>query len=289
MSISLIIPTYKNPEYLDLCLKSATENSTLPDTEIIVIVDGFVDISRPILEKYKHDNKVKCLELPQNVGMAAALNLGVSQASNKYMFIINDDNVLPRNWDGLVSVDVEYVRRNDVDEHGHPVTKDYVITYNQIEPHQSIFNFQIINLGTSANEFLPNYERFLDEADACSISGLYEDTGRIFPFLISKKNYMMVGGFDEWYKSPFWVDVDFWLKLELVGTLTFVRSCAIHLYHFGSKATKHGPEGVAFRASEGLAAQQFNYKWGYVPNIVSNVTRGNTKLPPNNIVPRGVS
>jgi glycosyltransferase involved in cell wall biosynthesis len=289
MSISLIIPTYKNPTYLDLCLKSATENTTMPDTEIIVIVDGFPELSNPVLEKYKNETKLNCLVLEKNAGMATALNLGVSQASNRFVYIINDDNVLPRNWDAIASDDMEYLSNKHVDYDGNFIHVDYVITYQQIEPHRSIFNFAIDNLGTTAEGFLPNYNKFLDEADALSISRLYEETGKIFPFLISKKNYMMVGGFDSWYRSPFWVDVDFWLKLELVGAINFVRSMSMHVYHFGSRATKHGPEGHAFRISESTAAQQFNYKWGYVPDIMNNTRRGNTKLPNNNIVPRGVS
>ena len=50
--ISLIIPTYKNPDYLDICLKSAIENQTNKN-EIIVAVDGFIEESQHILDKYK--------------------------------------------------------------------------------------------------------------------------------------------------------------------------------------------------------------------------------------------
>ena len=38
--ISIIIPTYRNPEYLDICLKSAIEQQH-HSNEIIVAVDGF--------------------------------------------------------------------------------------------------------------------------------------------------------------------------------------------------------------------------------------------------------
>ena len=50
--ISLIIPTYKNPDYLDICLKSAIENQSNKN-EIIVAVDGFIEESQHILDKYK--------------------------------------------------------------------------------------------------------------------------------------------------------------------------------------------------------------------------------------------
>ena len=35
--ISLIIPTYRNPDYLDICLKSATEQQD-NENEIIVVI-----------------------------------------------------------------------------------------------------------------------------------------------------------------------------------------------------------------------------------------------------------
>ena len=44
MAISVIIPTYKEPEYLDLCLKSAFEGQ-VNHNEIIVVVDGFYELN----------------------------------------------------------------------------------------------------------------------------------------------------------------------------------------------------------------------------------------------------
>ena len=51
--ISLIIPTYRNPKYLDICLKSAVEGQINPKgkNEIIVVVDGFVEESKDVLKK----------------------------------------------------------------------------------------------------------------------------------------------------------------------------------------------------------------------------------------------
>ena len=64
MSISIIIPTYRNPEYLD---------------------------------KYK-DN-IQVLDLGENQGMQQALNLAVMNATNEMIFIVNDDNVFCKDYD----------------------------------------------------------------------------------------------------------------------------------------------------------------------------------------------
>ena len=61
--ISTIIPTYKEPDALDLCLKSAIEGQ-YNKNQIIVVVDGFYDLNKEVLEKYKNtqefiNNEVK--------------------------------------------------------------------------------------------------------------------------------------------------------------------------------------------------------------------------------------
>ena len=43
--ISVIIPTYKEPQALDICLQSAIDNQK-HNNQIIVVVDGFYDINR---------------------------------------------------------------------------------------------------------------------------------------------------------------------------------------------------------------------------------------------------
>ena len=52
--ISLIIPTYRNPKYLDICLRSAVGGRVNENNEIIVVVDGFVEESKEVLDKYKN-------------------------------------------------------------------------------------------------------------------------------------------------------------------------------------------------------------------------------------------
>ena len=249
--ISLIIPTYRNPKYLDICLRSAIEGKTNKDSEIIVAVDGFIEESREVLDKYEKD--IKVLDLGQNQGMQMALNLGVMNASKEYIMIINDDNVLCKGWDSIWAT----------------VSDKEVITINQIEPTgPGIFNFPVKDLGKNPDEF--DYDSFKEYESKLS-SNEVSDDGGIFPFVLTKKTYMMVGGFDTLYKSPFICDWDFFLKLELAGC-TFERTHSLHFYHFGSAATKNrdDKDQFVFKASEQPAAQTFMYKWGHPPRLFQN-------------------
>ena len=61
--ISVIIPTYKSPEYLDLCLESAIKGQDDDQNQIIVVVDGHYDLNKTVLEKWKDDIDVLNLKL----------------------------------------------------------------------------------------------------------------------------------------------------------------------------------------------------------------------------------
>jgi len=257
--ISLIIPTYKSPEHLDICLKSAIENQANKN-EIIVSVDGFIEESQHILDKYQDD--IQILDMGVNQGMQTALNLAVMNASNEIICIINDDNVLSKDWD--VIIEKEY-------------NPNSVLTINQIEPTgPGIFNFPVKDFGKIPSEF--KYNDFISYEPSIRKEVMTLDGG-IFPFVISKKNYMIVGGFDTMYQSPFICDWDFFLKLDLNG-VNFTRTHNLHFYHFGSAATKNGKEGNKFKQTEHPAAQMFMYKWGIAPQLFEN----NSHRPKNHTI-----
>ena len=258
--ISVIIPSYRNPKCLDICLESVlkTQSNT---NEIIVVLDGFAEESSYVVEKYK--NKVYFLPLSQNMGMQYSLNIGVYNASSEWVLVVNDDNVFPMNWDSILSQDK---------------TDKLVISPNQIEKSPSIFNFITKNFG-GVNDF--KLDEYLLTEPKFRKEELTKD-GEIFPFFMQKKYYMAVGGFDTWYPSPFICDWDFFLKLEMID-IEFIRSQKLAFYHFGSMATKNGNEKEKFTQSEQTAAEMFEYKWGFGP-----IRHQNNSHKPNNTNIKGI-
>lgn len=253
--LSVIIPTYRNPKYLDLCLDSLLKHQK-NDNEIIVVVDGFYEESDEVLEKHKGINVI---DFEENRGMQTAINMGVWKASNDGIFIINDDNVFPPEWD------------TRVESQFHPNT---IITVNQIEPTgPGMFNFPVVDCGQTVETF--DMEKFIEADLKLSQNKLTRD-GNIFPFLIDKKLFMAVGGFDTYYDSPNLCDWDFFYKLELIPNVGYARTHSVHTYHFGSVSTKKNAESNSFRAREQYAMQQYMYKWGHPPYNGIN----NTKIPP---------
>ena len=239
--ISVIIPTYKEPEALDVCLKSAIEGQ-VNKNEIIVVVDGFYDINKEVLDKHKND--IQILDLEENVGMIRAMNLGHYNASNNLVFHVQDDNVFPYQWDKNLEEAYEC---------------GFVITPNQIEPTPSMFSqFHIKDLGRDPKTFnisdFWEYEKSIPKKQA-------EANGSTFPFLISKKDYLKIGGFDESYPGPWVVDWEFFMKCEMSG-MKMLRTYNCHFYHFVSLGTKT-PERIAeSQIKEQACHEYFYYKWG---------------------------
>jgi glycosyltransferase involved in cell wall biosynthesis len=243
MSLSVIIPTYKEPEALDICLRSAIEGQ-LNKNQIIVVVDGFYDINKEVLEKY--EKHIDVLDLEENQGLCRATNLGVYNASNDLILIVNDDNVFPHEWD-------KYLEKT--------YKPNSVISPNQIEPTPSMFSqFHIKDLGRNPNTF--DLKAFWEYELNISINGdKIEKTGSTLPIFMNKYDYLKVGGWDESYPGAWVVDWEFFMKCEMIG-MEMLRTYNCNFYHFVSLGTKT-PERIAeSQIKEQECHEYFRYKWG---------------------------
>ena len=244
--ISAIIPTYKSPDMLDLCLRSCIEGQ-LNKNQIIVVVDGYYDINKEVLEK--HAESIEILNLEQNVGLCRGTNLGVYNAKYDKILIVNDDNVFPYHWD--LALEQIY----------QPNT---CISPNQIEPNPSMFRqFNIRNLGTDPKTFdLKAFWRWEMEV----YDDVQDETGSTLPIFMSKTDYLKVGGWDENYEQGMVADWDFFLKCQLSG-MKMIRTYNCHFYHFASVSVN----GEKRQQAEIQGHEYAKYKWGsYIQHNPSN-------------------
>lgn len=99
-TVSVIVPVYNVGKYVDQCLESVTKQ-TYQDLEIIIIYDRSTDDSYARCLSWSNRDKRIRLTVNQNRGgLAAARNLGVTQATGKYVLFVDSDD-----W-----LDVEYIR-----------------------------------------------------------------------------------------------------------------------------------------------------------------------------------
>lgn len=92
--VSILIPVYNNEKYLGQAIESAF-NQTWPFKEIIVVNDGSSDNSLSIAKSYEQFG-IKVVN-QFNKGAAAARNLGLSQASGKFIQYLDADDILSAN------------------------------------------------------------------------------------------------------------------------------------------------------------------------------------------------
>ncbi|MFC0308278.1 glycosyltransferase family 2 protein [Gallibacterium trehalosifermentans] len=98
--LSIIIPIYKNAEYLDEAIKSCIE----PDIqiEIILVEDGYSDITRKAIKAILQNNyykniSIKAIYLEKNIGTFLARKKGVQSATGKYITFLDADDYFINN------------------------------------------------------------------------------------------------------------------------------------------------------------------------------------------------
>lgn len=96
LSVTVVLPTMNRKNSLQESLRSLYKMDYPKDRlELIVIDNGSTD-GTPSLVKEQFP-QTKLITLPSNIGFAPALNVGVRQASGKYIFVTNDDVIFDKN------------------------------------------------------------------------------------------------------------------------------------------------------------------------------------------------
>jgi len=92
--ISIIIPTINREKKLNIAINSIF-NQNINDYEIIIVNDGgsYLDFK---------SEKIKCINLPKKQGRARARNIGLKNASGKFICFLDDDDILyPNHFETL--------------------------------------------------------------------------------------------------------------------------------------------------------------------------------------------
>jgi glycosyltransferase involved in cell wall biosynthesis len=131
--ISVIIPTYKGEKYISKLLDSIiSQNIDFNLFEAIFIVNGELDSTPDIIEKYINDNpEVNIILTESEKGVSNARNKGIELASRKYCIFIDDDDFISDNYFEAL---YKYVKPNrivlgtfyDIDEDSDEVVHSYM-------------------------------------------------------------------------------------------------------------------------------------------------------------------
>jgi glycosyltransferase involved in cell wall biosynthesis len=93
VKISIIVPCYKQAEFLEDALKSVQEQS-FENWECIIVNDGSPDNTKEIAKKWLAlDGRFKYLQ-QVNLGVSTARNFGISRAEGKYILPLDADDII---------------------------------------------------------------------------------------------------------------------------------------------------------------------------------------------------
>jgi len=184
MKVSVIIPTYNRPAYLEKCIESLLKQRKAPD-EIIVIVRLSDTASYKILEKYQaraHASlPIKLIEIARP-GIVYAENRGLKAAMGDIVCFMDDDATAPENW--IADIVRHYERDPSIGGVGGPV-----ITIINNNPVNLVISSRMTWFGKriAGNTKMPADIREVDLLNGCNMS-----------FRRS-----LLTGFDE-YLLPYW-------------------------------------------------------------------------------------
>ena len=103
--IDVIIPVFNGEKYLAETIESV-QQQTFPPTQIIVVNDGSTDGTAQIIDSFQQsDPRILPLHLPQNRGVSAARNAGISASSAPFVAFLDADDIwLPEKLEAQVEV-----------------------------------------------------------------------------------------------------------------------------------------------------------------------------------------
>lgn len=200
--ITIIIPTYNQPECLDITINSII-NNTYANFEVIIIDNGGNDYA-PYYSRL-HDNIRVFHALPNSkLNFASGINLGIKEANplSKYILMLNDDIK-------ILKYDYKWLHR-------------LVSTYERYS--------NIGAIGTTSNNAF-GYQNFLSVDEKERVIKTTALCGCCL--LIEKDLIQSIGGLDE--SLIYADDLDLSIRLMNKGYNLYIRT-DVFIYHFGSKS-----------------------------------------------------
>ena len=235
---SIIIPTFNNLEYLQLCLSSLEKNSKF-NHEIIIHVNEGTDGTYD----YVNNNKLIHTYTKENVGLCTGTNLASKKATTNYIMYAHDDMYFCPDWDIELSREIKKLD-----------TKAFYISGTMIERKSGHIQFDCGN-------DLKNFDE-VKLLNNFSHKKYFNHQGSTWaPHLIHKDYWVKVEGLSEEFNPGIGSDPDLNMKLWNSGVRIFKGLGNFRVYHFGSSVLRK----KNFKRNKG--AKTFIIKWGITPNF----------------------
>ena len=233
---SILIPTWNNLKFLQLCVESIRKNSTY-EHEILIHIndgsDGTLDWVKEQGLSYTHS--------PSNVGVCLALNQLRPLVTTDYILFMNDDMYVCPEWDKALYDEIQTINH-----------KMFFLSSTLIQPRKFFCKSVIApaNYGETVETF--EEERLLKEYKTLPHGDWMGATWP--PNIVHRDIWDLVGGYSVEYSPGMYSDPDFSAKLWKVGVRLFKGVDKSRVYHFEARSTH--------RIVKNDGSTQFLRKWG---------------------------
>lgn len=222
-SASVIIPSYLGARRLPRLL-GALAAQTSTDWEAIVVIDGDVDGSAQVVERYSH-LPVRSIVFPENRGRVAALNAGFEAAQGDVLIRCDDD------FEPL---------------HGH-------IAHHVAAHRDHECGVVGVALGQAPeNAYMRAYGHDADERGRTAAYAMpAEQRWRLWGGNVScsRDAFHEIGGYDTRYRQYGWEDLDFGYRLSEAGIP--IEICkAVEVTHYMASVTTRTRVDRSFRSGQ---------------------------------------
>lgn len=245
---TILIPTWNNLEYLQLCIRSIRENSAFPHQILIHVnegTDGTLDWVRESRIEHTHSD--------QNIGICWALNGLRPLVKTDYILYMNDDMYVLPGWDTVLWEEIERIGHNR-----------FFLSSTLLQPRPFYCKSVIApaDFGQTVSEFretelLAHYRDFA-HGDWCGATWP--------PNVVHRDLWDLVGGYSVELSPGMYSDPDFSAKLWMAGVRIFKGLGASRVYHFESRSTG--------RVVKNKGSRQFLHKWGITSaSFVNNLLK----------------
>ena len=233
---SILIPTWNNLKFLQLCVESIRKNSTYEHEILIHINDG----SDGTLEWVKEQG-LSYTHSQSNVGVCLALNQLRPLVTTHYILFKNDDMYVCPEWDQALYDEIQSLHH-----------KMFFLSSTLIQPRKFFCKSVIApaNYGETVETF--EEERLLKEYKTLPHGDWMGATWP--PNIVHRDIWDLVGGYSVEYSPGMYSDPDFSAKLWKVGVRLFKGVDKSRVYHFEARSTH--------RIVKNDGSTQFLRKWG---------------------------
>lgn len=167
--VSIIIPVYNAEKYIRETIENIKEQS-YNNWEIILVDDGSYDKSVEIINEYISD-KIKLIKLDKNSGPAKARNIGITNATGKYLCFQDADDL----WKAdKLEKQIKYMEDNHIafsytgyyytDENANIIK--HVHIQEELDYKEALKNTRILTISVMFNlEIIKKEEIYMDEIE----------------------------------------------------------------------------------------------------------------------------